>query len=57
MCHYEGSYVSLKAEADGQKELESKRTETVDKLLHEADKAAQKTATDAAPAKETIPAK
>jgi hypothetical protein len=58
MCHYRGSYVSedkAKAEADRQKELEAKRTQAVDKLLHEADKAAQKPAFT--PAKESAPAK
>ncbi len=56
MCHYRGSYVSDdKAKADRQKELESKRSEAVDKLLHEADKAAQKPAPT--PAKESILAK
>ena len=58
MCHYRGSYVSddkAKAEADRKKELESKRSQAVDKLLHEADKAAQKPAST--PAKESIPAK
>ena len=58
MCHYRGSYVSedrAKAEADRQKELEAKRTQAVDKLLHEADKAAQKPALT--PAKESVPAK
>ncbi len=56
MCHYRGSYVSeAKAEAARQKELETKRTQAVDKLLHEADQAAQKT--PPAPAKEPIPAK
>jgi hypothetical protein len=58
MCHYRGSYVSeqwVKAEADRQKELEAKRTQTVNKMRHEAEQAAQK----AAPAseKEPIPAK
>ena len=57
MCHYQGLHVSAKAEADRQKELETKRTQSVDKLLHEAEKAAQKTASDAAPTKETILAK
>ena len=55
MCHYRGSYVSenkAKAEADRQRELETKRTQAVDKLLHEADKAAQKPAPT--PAKESI---
>lgn len=54
MCHYRGSYVSeekAKAEADRQKELEAKRTQAVDKLLHEADQAAQ----TAAPASEKEP--
>ncbi len=58
MCHYRGSYVSenkAKAEADRQRELETKRTQAVDKLLHEADKAAQKPAPT--PAKESILAK
>ena len=58
MCHYRGSYVSddiTKAKADRQKELEAKRTQAVDKLLHEADKAAQKPAST--PEKEFIPAK
>ena len=58
MCHYRGSYVSdnkAKAEAVRQKELETKRTQAVDKLLHEADKAAQKPAPT--PAKESILAK
>jgi hypothetical protein len=58
MCHYRESYVAedkAKAEADRQKEIETKRTQAVDKLLHEADKAAQKAAST--PAKEFIPAK
>ena len=58
MCHYRGSYVSedkAEVEADRQKELETKRTQAVDKLLHEADKAAQKPAPT--PAKESILAK
>ena len=58
MCHYRGSYVSedkAKAEADRQKELETKRTQAVDKLLHDAGKVAQKPAST--PAKESIPAK
>jgi hypothetical protein len=58
MCHYRGSYVSddkAKAEADRQRELETKRTQAVDKLLHEVDKAAQKPAPT--PAKESILAK
>ena len=57
MCHYQGSYLSAKAETDRQKELEAKRNEAVDKLMHDADKAAQKTAREAAPAKETFPVK
>jgi hypothetical protein len=60
MCHYRGSYVSedrAKAEADRQRELEAKRTEAVNKLRHEADAAAQKTASDTTPIKESIPAK
>lgn len=60
MCHYRGSYVSedrAKAEADRQRELEAKRTEAVNKLRHEADAAAQKTAPDTTPIKESIPAK
>ena len=58
MCHYRGSYVSedkAKAEADRQRELETKRAQAVDKLLHEADKAAQKPTPT--PAKEFIPTK
>ena len=58
MCHYRESHVSedkAKAEADRYKELETKRTQAVDKLLHEADKAAQKPAST--PAKESILAK
>ena len=58
MCHYRGSYVSedkAKAEADRQRELETKRTQAVDKLLHEADKAAQKLTPT--PEKEFITAK
>ncbi len=58
MCHYRGSYVSdnkAKAEADRQKELETKRTQAVDKLKHEADAAAQRAAST--PAKEPAPAK
>ena len=58
MCHYRGSYVSedkVKAEADRQKELETKRTQAVNKLLHEADKTAQKPAFT--PVNESIPAK
>jgi len=58
MCHYRGSYVSeekAKAEAARQKELETKRTQAVDKLLYEADQAAQKT--PPAPVKEPLPAK
>ena len=51
MCHYRGSYGyedGAKAEADRQKELETKRTQAVDKLKQEADAAAQKaTATPA----------
>lgn len=60
MCHYRGSYVSeerAKAEADRQRELEAKRTETVDKLRHEADAAARKSALDTTSGKESIPAK
>jgi hypothetical protein len=49
------SDAKAKAEADRQKELESKRSQAVDKLLHEADKAAQTPASN--PAKESIPAK
>jgi hypothetical protein len=45
----------MKAEADRQKELEARRTQTVDKLKSEADAAAQKIAST--PAKEPIPAK
>ncbi len=58
MCHYRESFVSednAMAEADRQRELETKRTQAVDKLLHEADKAAQKPAST--PEKESIPAK
>jgi parvulin-like peptidyl-prolyl isomerase len=58
MCHYRGSYVSedsAKAEADRQRELETKRTQAVDKLKQEADTAAQKAAS--APAKEPVSAK
>ncbi len=60
MCHYRGSYLSedrAKAEADRQRELEAKRTEAVDKLRHEAEAAAQKTALDTTPRKESVPAK
>jgi hypothetical protein len=60
MCHYRGSYLSeerAKAEADRQRELEAKCTEAVDKLKHEADAAAQKTALNTTPIKESIPAK
>jgi hypothetical protein len=58
MCHYRGSYMSedrAKAEADRQRELEAKRTQTIANLRHEADQAAR----TAAPAseKEPIPAK
>ena len=56
MCHHRGSYVSEdKAKADRQRELETKRTQAVDKLLHEADKTAQKPAFT--PVNESIPAK
>ena len=58
MCHYRGSYVSedkAKAEADRQKELETKRTQAVDKLKHEADAAAQRAVST--PAKEPALAK
>jgi len=58
MCHYRGSYMSedkARAEADRQKELEAKRTQTVDKLRHEVDQAAQKAASTAR--KEPIPAR
>jgi hypothetical protein len=58
MCHDRGSYVSenkAKAEADRQRELETKRAQAVDKLLHEADKAAQKPTLT--PEKKFIPAK
>ena len=58
MCHYRGSYVSdnkAKAEADRQKELETKRTQAVDKLKHEADAAARRAAST--PAKEPAPPK
>ena len=58
MCHYRESYVSedkAKAEADRQKELETKRTQAVDKLKHDVDKAARKPTPT--PAKEFIPAK
>lgn len=58
MCHYRGSYASeekAKAEAARQKELETKRNQAVDKLLHEADQAVQKT--PPAPVNEAIPAK
>ena len=47
MCHYRGSYMSedrARAEADRQRELETKRTQAVDKLKQEADTAAQKAA-------------
>ncbi len=44
-----------KAEADRQRELETKRAQAVDKLLHEADKAAQKPTPT--PEKEFITAK
>ncbi|PVE24346.1 hypothetical protein DC522_10775 [Microvirga sp. KLBC 81] len=60
MCYYRGSYTSenrMKAEADRQKELEAKRTQTVDKLLHEADKEALKANSSPAPVRESIPAK
>ncbi len=58
MCHYRGSSLSderTKAEADRQRELEAKRTQTIANLRHEADQAAR----TAAPAseKEPIPAK
>ncbi|WP_160310493.1 hypothetical protein [Microvirga vignae] len=58
MCHYRGSYVSedrAKAEADRQKELEARRTQAIGKLKHEADAAAQSTAS--APTKEPMPVK
>jgi hypothetical protein len=58
MCHYRGVYVSedrVKAEADRQRELETKRTQAVDKLKHEADAAAQRATS--IPAKEPAPAK
>ena len=58
MCHYRGSYGyedRAKAEADRQKELETKRTQAVDKLKHEADAAAQKAAS--IPQKEPVPVK
>ena len=58
MCHYRGSYMSeerAKAEADRQRELEAKRTQTLDKLKNEADAAARKAAST--PAKEPVPAK
>lgn len=58
MCHYRGSYVSedrAKAEADRQRELETKRTQVVDKLKQEADTAAQKAAST--PAKMPVPTK
>jgi hypothetical protein len=51
-------YVSedrVKAEADRQRELETKRTQAVDKLKHEADAAAQRATS--IPAKEPAPAK
>lgn len=57
MCHYRGSYVSkdqVKAEADRRKELEAKRTQTIDKLRNDADQAAK---TAPASEKEPIPAK
>ena len=56
MCHYRGSYVSDdKAKADRQKELETKRTQAVDKLKHDADAAARRAAST--PAKEPASAK
>ena len=57
MCHYRGSYMSedrMKAEADRQKELEARRTQTVDKLRREASTAAQQAALPSA--KEPVPA-
>ncbi len=45
----------MKAEAERRKELEAKRTQTVDKLKHESDAAAQKAV--ATPAKEPASAK
>jgi hypothetical protein len=57
MCHYRGSYVSedqAKAEASRRKELEAKRTQTIDKLRHDADQMAK---TTPASEKEPIPAK
>jgi hypothetical protein len=44
-----------KAEADRQRELETKRTQAVDKLKHEADAAAHRAVST--PAKEPAPAK
>jgi hypothetical protein len=58
MCHYRGSYESenrAKAAADRQRELGAQRTQTVDKLRHEADTAAQKAAST--PAREPVSAK
>ena len=56
MCHYRGSYgYEDRAKADRQKELETKRTQAVDKLKQEADAAAQKAAS--IPQKEPIPVK
>ena len=58
MCHYRGSYASesqVKAETERQRERDARRTEAVDKLLQEADRAAQKPAP--AQAKDVFPAK
>lgn len=56
MCYYRGSSISetkAKIEAERQKKASAKRTETVDKLLHEADEVARKPAD----MKEPVPAK
>ena len=56
MCYSRQSSVSdaqAKAEADRRKELEAKRTETVDKLRQDAGKAAEKVE----PIRESVPAK
>ena len=58
MCHYRGSYGyedRAKADADRQRELETKRTQAVERLKHEADAAAQKAAST--PEKEPVPVK
>ncbi len=58
MCHYRGSYGyedKATAETDRQKERETKRTQAVERLKHEADTAAQKAAS--IPAKEPVSVK